>query len=344
MPSSGDDVVVAIAIAIAICALMCPAMVALAWRTGIVDHPGGYKRHARSTPYLGGLAILFSVIATTFLVAGTSSPLPAIAIAAAALCLLGTFDDWRPTSPALRVAAQAGIGLWAWNAGAGWETSMPGWTDAGMTAATVVVAANALNLIDNLDGTAAASAAGGAVGVAAVALAANGPGWSAILAAAVLGSCLGFLPFNLSKPARIFLGDGGSTLLGFLIAVAAMGALREESSPAGAAIVVLVLGIPLLDAAAAVVSRRQRGAPLLQGGRDHLTHRALEPLGSPARVAAVFALSQLALSGLALAAILLGPAAMLAGCALYGLAISVGLALLRGPEIAEPAMGSLGHP
>jgi len=172
-----------------------------------------------------------------------------------------------------------------------------------LTVGWVVLAMNSLNLIDNLDGTASGAAAVSALGITVVALSAATGAWPAYLAAAVLGACVAFLPYNLANPARIFLGDGGSTLLGFLLAVGVMGALREASDAITVLAAILLLGVPLLDTATTLTARLRRGVPMLTGGRDHLTHWILAQVGSARGTTAIVALVQAALAGLAIATV-----------------------------------------
>jgi UDP-GlcNAc:undecaprenyl-phosphate/decaprenyl-phosphate GlcNAc-1-phosphate transferase len=335
MPSDANAVA-ALGIAAGVCAFATPLMIRLAHGAGILDYPGGYKRHFAPTPCLGGLAILLAVLVATVVTAGTAEPFPVIACGAAVICLLGIADDRRAISPALRVAIQAGIGASVWAAGGGWNAGIPDSAELVFTVFWIVLAVNAFNLIDNLDGVASSAAAASATGVAAIAFIVGAEAWTALVALAVLGACLAFLFFNLARPARIFLGDGGSTLLGFLIAVSAMGALSEDSAPGSGAVMVLLLGIPLLDTALVMVSRRRRGVRLLTGGRDHLTHRIYERLGSRWKVAATTAGAQLALSALAASAIGLGAPAIVAAVTLYCVAAAAAIAVAEfGPVTAS---------
>ncbi len=146
---------------------------------------------------------------------------------------------------------------------------------------------NAFNLMDNLDGATGTVTAVAASGIGA--LAATGSAWAlGAMALALAGACAGFLPYNLAKPARIFLGDGGSMPIGLIIsalimAMTPVGELGEVMVP----IAVVLVGLPALDTALVIVSRRRRGVSVFSGGRDHLTHRLLAKLGTPRRVALV---------------------------------------------------------
>jgi UDP-GlcNAc:undecaprenyl-phosphate GlcNAc-1-phosphate transferase len=137
----------------------------------------------------------------------------------------------------------------------------------------VVGVTNAFNLLDNMDGLAAGVAAI-ASGFFLVLAAASGQFLVASLSAAVAGACLGFLRFNFLAPARIFMGDAGSLLLGFLLAAIGI-KLRFENDPAITVLIpLLVLGVPIFDTALVTISRlRRRLNPLTAAGRDHLSHR-----------------------------------------------------------------------
>lgn len=280
----------------AITACVTPVVIRVAQRTGFLDRPVGYKKHSHPTPYLGGAAVLAGFVIATVAFRGSVGGLGWILTGAVALWALGTIDDRIALAPAWRVLAEVAAAGMLWQAGLGWSLPGVGVLNLVLTVAWVVGIVNAFNLMDNLDGATATVALVSAAGAGGLALV-QSDGGLAILGFAVAGACAGFLPYNLARPARIFLGDGGSMLLGFLVAAVVMNAadignLRGVALLAGA----LVAGLPILDTTLVVVSRRRRGVSLTTGGRDHLTHRLLARLGSPRRVAAALALGQAALS------------------------------------------------
>jgi UDP-GlcNAc:undecaprenyl-phosphate GlcNAc-1-phosphate transferase len=117
------------------------------------------------------------------------------------------------------------------------------------------------------------------------------------------GACVAFLRFNLARPARIFLGDGGSMPLGLLVAYACMHAALSGDGRLTAVLTAALLVAPgVLDTTLVVVSRLRAGRPVLSGGRDHLTHRLASRLGSPERVAAAVALGQAGLAAVTIVA------------------------------------------
>jgi UDP-GlcNAc:undecaprenyl-phosphate GlcNAc-1-phosphate transferase len=129
-----------------------------------------------------------------------------------------------------------------------------------------------VNLLDNMDGLSA--------GVAAIACAfftllavMHGQIWVSIVAAVLLGAILGFLYFNWN-PATIFMGDAGSLLLGFFLAVLALKLNFPEADARRTWIIpILILAVPILDTTLVTVSRLRRGIPISSGGRDHISHR-----------------------------------------------------------------------
>jgi UDP-GlcNAc:undecaprenyl-phosphate/decaprenyl-phosphate GlcNAc-1-phosphate transferase len=132
----------------------------------------------------------------------------------------------------------------------------------------------------------------------------------ATLALALAGACVGFLKYNLASPARIFLGDGGSMPIGFVLAAAVMG--LPEMNVSGVSTLIpaaLLVGLTIFDTTLVIVSRSRRRVRIYSGARDHITHRLLPLLRSPRAVVIVLALVQTILCGLAIAAAELGTTA-----------------------------------
>ena len=263
-----------------------PVAIRVARSTGFLDRPRGFRVHAKPTPYLGGAAVFLGFLAGA-LVQGTvwDSHLTPLFAGAGVLWLVGTVDDRVALGPWLRVFAEVAVGILLWDAGLGWSLFPGELADLIVTVLWIVGLVNAFNLMDNLDGAAATVAAVSAAGIAFLTLS-EGPAALTALAVAASGACIGFLHFNLARPARIFLGDGGSMLLGFLVAALAMAAWREnvmegvDFLPA-----IMLAGLPVLDMTLVIVSRKRRGVSVGTGGRDHISHRLLAKLGSTWRVA-----------------------------------------------------------
>jgi UDP-GlcNAc:undecaprenyl-phosphate/decaprenyl-phosphate GlcNAc-1-phosphate transferase len=277
--------------------LTVPLAIRLALRTGFLDHPVGYKRHGRPTPYLGGLGVMVAVLPAA-LVFGWDSDVLVIVACAAGLCAVGIVDDRAHLGAGVRVLAEFTAAFALWRADLGWLLWNGNLMDLALTTIWVVGLVNAFNLMDNLDG---ATGTVGAVSAAGVGLVAGTQGELAIAAMcfALAGACTSFLRFNLARPARVFLGDGGSMPIGFLVA-AGLTAIPSTPGFGTAAVfaVVPIVGLAALDTSLVVFSRIRRGVWILTGGRDHLTHRLLDLVGTPQKVALVLAGVQASLCAL----------------------------------------------
>jgi UDP-GlcNAc:undecaprenyl-phosphate GlcNAc-1-phosphate transferase len=282
--------------------LLVPLAIRLAARTGFMDVPAGYKGHLRATPYLGGLAVVAAISASILTFGVATSSYGALVIWALVLFVVGTVDDKRNLSPYPRLLIEIVAAAALWNYGLGFgEFGSPA-VDLVVTIVWVVGVVNAFNLMDNMDGAASSVAGVSALGVAALAIIV-GDTTLAVIVLALAGACVGFLPFNLAAPSRIFLGDGGSMPLGFVLAGAVM-AMPTTANLGVTRLLALapIVGLPILDTTLVVISRRRGGRPLLSGGRDHLTHRLRALLGSQRLVALALATAQ---AGLCITGVLL---------------------------------------
>jgi UDP-GlcNAc:undecaprenyl-phosphate/decaprenyl-phosphate GlcNAc-1-phosphate transferase len=282
--------------------LTTPLAIAAARRFAFYDAPTGYKSHTAPTPYLGGAAVMSAFALAALIGAGHLGRTLPLLGGVAVLFVAGTIDDRRSLSPELRVAIELVLGVVLAVAGLGWKLHAGAGVDAVVTGVWVVAVVNAFNLFDNMDGAASAMALVVAAGAGALAVV-TGDVWVAVGSAALCGACLGFLPHNLSSPARIFLGDGGSMPLGFAIAALVANAARS-AEPSSLALLVgfLLVGVPGLDTCLVIVSRKRRRVPVLTGGLDHLTHRTRVRMGSAARVAVLLGAAQALLSALVILA------------------------------------------
>lgn len=320
--SASASAVAAFATALLCAYALAPVAIRTARRTGFLDRPYGYKGHKAPTPYLGGAAVLLSMLLATLLFAGFDANLPAILGAAAALALLGGIDDRFSVSPALRIVVELAATSVLFAAGVHWSVFGNGPLDFALTALWVVGVVNAFNLMDNMDGACATVTAVSCAGIGTLALI-DGNSAFGVVAFALTGACAGFLPRNLAGPARIFLGDGGSMPLGLLVAGLSMGV----TGGGGDAFLVgaMLVGLPILDTTLVSVSRLRRGVSIVTAGRDHLTHRLLSRAGTPRRVCTALVLAQVLLSGLAVAGARTGEGATLA---VAGVSVALGLGAL----------------
>ncbi len=327
----------AFAVAFAAALLLTPAAIALARRTGFYDHPVGYKGHLDPTPYLGGTAVVAALLVSAALFGHAAAAFWPIVAGALVLWALGTVDDRYGLGPLTRLAIEIVAGGALYAAGVGWSVFGSDALNLALTVVFVAGVVNAYNLMDNMDGaTGTVTLVSGAVlGLLA---AADGDAALGAIAVALAGACAGFLPFNLSSPSRIFLGDGGSVPIGFVIAATIM-ALPDGGRLGWALIplAVLLVGLPALDTALVIVSRRRRGVGVFTGGRDHLTHRLRTKLGTPRRVALALATGQAFVVGAGAVLYEFRPAlAMVCSFTVIAAGVAV-VALLESPEWAPAA-------
>jgi UDP-GlcNAc:undecaprenyl-phosphate GlcNAc-1-phosphate transferase len=294
----------AVLVSLAAVWILTPVALRLAVRTAFFDHPVGYKAHAAPTAYMGGAAVVsgFLVAAVAF-GEGLSRFAPVLACALG-LSIVGTLDDRFAIRPRYRILAEVAAATILWDTGLGWSFPSSPFVELVLTTVWVVGFANAFNLMDNMDGAASTVAAVCAAGLAGQAMLGDDAGLAA-LSLALAGACVGFLRFNLRRgaPARIFLGDGGSVPIGFIVAAAAMN-IPVDVAPGWPVLLVgaMLLGLPVLDTMLVVVSRKRRRISVATGGRDHLTHRLHMRLASARGVAAALAVTQACVSAVAIAA------------------------------------------
>ncbi|MEY2534908.1 MAG: UDP-GlcNAc:undecaprenyl-phosphate/decaprenyl-phosphate GlcNAc-phosphate transferase, partial [bacterium] len=325
-----------LAVALAVVYSATPIAIRVADRLQFYDKPAGYKGHARPTPYLGGAAVMAGVLLALIAVStgewGRTLPLLGGMLV---LWAVGTIDDRRNVAPGWRVVVEVGLAWMLWQTGLGWDLGLGGGVDLALTVVWTVAVVNAFNLFDNMDGAASTMALVVSAAVAIMGLV-RGDAWLAASAASLCGACLGFLPHNLSSPARIFLGDGGSMPIGFGVAALVMSG-SAQAVPAWQALVVglLLVGVPALDTSLVMISRRRRGISILTGGRDHLTHRTRRRLRTARAVAIALGAIQALVSALALFAVSGGGTAIVLIVVLYLVAAATAIALLEAGEREE---------
>jgi UDP-GlcNAc:undecaprenyl-phosphate GlcNAc-1-phosphate transferase len=277
-----------------------------------------------------------------------------VLLGAATVCALGVADDLWQLDAVTKLAGQAiAAGLMAWKgvqlvalpvAGV---TILSTWVLVLMTVLAVLVTINAVNFVDGLDGLAA-----GIVGIAGTAFfvysyllskdasPSDYASLASLVTAALVGSCLGFLPHNFN-PARIFMGDSGSMLIGLLFAsstIAITGQVDPEQVsrayfiPAFLPLLLplAVLALPLIDLLLAVVRRTRAGRMPWHPDKRHLHHRLLELGHSHARaVLIMYVWTAIAAFGVALTAFVSLSTALLAGSLAVALAVLLTIGPLR---------------
>jgi len=304
--------------------VLTPLAIRLACAMGFYDHPVGYKGHDSATPYLGGAAVVTGFLVAAALFGSGANAFTPIAVGAAVLLGVGTIDDRYQLGPLARLVIEIAVACVLYAAGIGWSLFAGDALNLALSIVFVVGVVNAYNLMDNMDG-ATSTVAGVSAAVLGVLAAQTNPALGA-LAFALAGACFGFLRFNLASPARIFLGDGGSMPIGFVVAALIMA--TPGSGHLGWAFVpvaVVLVGLPALDTTLVVVSRLRRGAGIFTGSRDHLTHRLRAKIGSARSVAVVLGTSQAALTSAGAILVSLGPSLAAFGAMVL---IAIGVAIV----------------
>lgn len=274
------DALLAFLVAFAVAALLTPLVARLAVRVGAVDEPRERGLAARTTPLLGGLAILSGVLVAAAIWLPLDQQTTGILLGAALIALVGALDDAYELSPAMKLAGQVVAALIPVLAGVRVENvTLPflGALDFGtlgggaLTVLGLVALMNVVNFSDGVDGLAAGVCAISAVAFAVIAFDLGRTG-AGVLAAIVAGAAVGFLIHNF-HPASVFMGDCGALLLGFLLGcVAVQGSLKTN------ALIALVgplaiLAVPFLDTSFVIARRlKYRRAPW-SADAHHFHHR-----------------------------------------------------------------------
>jgi UDP-GlcNAc:undecaprenyl-phosphate/decaprenyl-phosphate GlcNAc-1-phosphate transferase len=330
--SDAVRIIGALVVAMGVTFLLTPGVIRIAVRTAFFDHPVGYKEHGHPTPYLGGLAVMAGLLAGSLIFDAADEYLRLI-VAALAIFAVGTLDDRVGLGVMLRLLVQVATAVAVWAVDLGWTMlDNPTW-DLILTIVWVVGITNAFNLMDNQDGATGTVGAVSSAGIGALALI-QGAIPLAVIAFALAGACLGFLPYNLSKPAKVFLGDGGSMPIGLLVACTIMAIPDGNLDWTLLLAAAPLAGLAILDTTLVVVSRLRRRAPVFSGDRTHLTHRLLALLGSERRVALVLGVAQAALCGISIALFQLDQSAVVAAAGAYIVAGVGVIALLESPVLA----------
>ncbi len=304
--------VVSLLVGFLVSAGILPAVIRTAHRFGVVDRPGGRRVHQRAIPRLGGVGIFLGFVAGTgcaTLVAGRASSLGDatafswewLAFGMALIFVSGLADDLfqlRPSTKlllqiaAVVIAVLSGFTIQSFTSPFGNVITL-GAASPWVTGVWILLIVNAINLIDGLDGLAGGLSLIVTATIASVAIGMEQFG-VVISAVALAGALIGFLRHNFT-PAQIFMGDGGSQFLGYVLAVISIRGSQKGTTAVAILVPVLVLGLPILDVATTIVRRIRRSILttrnpvtimryVFRADREHLHHNLLD-LGLSPRVA-----------------------------------------------------------
>lgn len=280
------------------CALSILLLSRWAPRLGLIDQPGGRKRHHQPVPLVGGIGIFIGVLAASLWAGNVSGVALSYQLACGAMLLVGVADDRHDISPRLRLVLQAAIavglvlytGMTVTHLGdlLGIGTLHLGWASLPFTIVAMVALINAFNMMDGLDGLAGGVGFMAFLGLTLLGLYAGRPGlWT--VAAAFVGALAGFLFFNAPlqtlRRKLVFMGDAGSTFLGFAFAASALALVSGRGPQLSPAQVLWLVPIPIFELFTSTFRRAVSGMSPMEADLGHYHHRLLHA-GWP--VAAVF--------------------------------------------------------
>lgn len=330
----------AAAVAFGTAYFMTPPVKRFAEAVGAIDVPKDERRvHDHPIPRMGGLAIFLGWVLSTLLFVDFTTQVTGLLIGAVIIAAMGAVDDIVSLNPWVKLAGQVVAAVVAIRCGividavsnlthSGTTFLHSNWLMIPLTILWIIGCTNAVNLIDGLDGLAVGVSGISSLTMLVVALFVSEPSVSVILAA-LTGACVGFMPYNLN-PAKIFMGDVGSQLLGFVLSCVSIIGLFKFHAIITFLVPLLALAVPLADTVFAFFRRIFHGQSPFHADRGHFHHRLLDMgMNQKQVVALLYGVSAV----LGLVAVLLagGSAAVRIVClvAAFAIAITVWLFVFR---------------
>ncbi len=274
------------------CAVLCAALLAfamtpivrvLAIKIKAIDIPTDNRRmHHRPVPRIGGLAIFTAFTVTTLSFCTPSRELMTILIGGSVLVLIGILDDIYRINAFIKLAVQIAVAIFAVSQGitidfiglGGSYIPFGAWAGP-ITVLWIVGLTNAVNFIDGLDGLACGVSAISSASLFLVMLLSGSNSAHCVITAILIGSCLGFFPFN-ANPAKIFMGDTGALFLGYTLSILSVVGVFKTDMLLAFFIPLSIFGLPLFDTAFAIVRRLLHGKSPFAPDRGHLHHRLID--------------------------------------------------------------------
>ncbi|MBS5793271.1 MAG: undecaprenyl/decaprenyl-phosphate alpha-N-acetylglucosaminyl 1-phosphate transferase [Clostridiales bacterium] len=272
-------------IAFAVSMLMTPFAKKIAFKLKAIDYPKSRGLNKEPMPRIGGLAIFLGFLASVGILAFFvedfhTKQFFGFLTGGILIVILGIFDDIYELSPKIKFIVQLLVAIIVVSTGTRIDVmSWPFWQylrpfNTIITMVWIIGLVNAVNLIDGVDGLAA-----GVSSIASLCLMIlciiSGSNLAVVLTAILAGSCLGFLPRNFS-PAEIYMGDTGSTFLGYVLAVTSCIGVYKSYAVLSIVISILAVALPILDTLFAMIRRAINRKPLMSADRGHLHHRLID--------------------------------------------------------------------
>ena len=280
-------VLMALLTALVISFLATPVVKTFAYKVGAIDVPKDARRmHKVPIPRLGGLAIFIGFMVSILLFVKITPEMKSILLGAAIIVVLGVVDDIMALPAMLKFVVQIiaaaipathGVVIQAFSNPNIFSKNLYwvlGWLSIPVTILWIVAITNAVNLIDGLDGLANGVSAISATTMLVIALLAS-EGQVAIVLAALVGACVGFMPYNMN-PAKMFMGDTGATFLGYILATMSIQGLFKYYAVISFVVPFLILGLPIFDTAFAFIRRIAHGQSPMHADRSHIHHRLID--------------------------------------------------------------------
>ncbi len=289
--------------------LFTPIVGSLAIRFNAIDKPSGRKIHRKEIPLWGGLAIFAGIFGTVMILKSANQDFRAllysdsayvlklfegITVGAIVITVLGVFDDLKSVAPTTKLLGQIIAAMLVIQYGitikglklpfVSTYFEIPLYMGIAITVLWIIIFINSMNLIDGMDGL--------ATGVTAIAtlvffviafyqmntqtdpMVVSRLRLASVISIVLCGSCIGFLKFNF-HPAKIFLGDSGSLLLGFMAGVITITGILKVAAAVTLIIPLIIFGFPILDAVFSFFRRIFSKKSFMDADRDHLHHRLL---------------------------------------------------------------------
>jgi UDP-GlcNAc:undecaprenyl-phosphate GlcNAc-1-phosphate transferase len=268
-------------VAMSVTMVLIPPLIRVAGRWRFLDQPEARKVHTTPVPRVGGIAIAAGTLLAIALWRNYEQPMPAICVGLLVLLGFGVWDDRCNLSARIKLIGQIIAVLIAivWGdvtistLSLAERHVMPHWVSTPLTFFFLLGVTNAINLADGLDGL-----AGGTTLLSLSALAllglTTGNALVATVSIVLIGAILGFLRFN-THPARVFMGDGGSQVLGFAVGVLAILLTQDTKAPLSTALPLLLLGLPIIDTLMVMTQRLIERRSPFSADRNHIHHRLL---------------------------------------------------------------------
>ncbi|MBZ4645607.1 MAG: undecaprenyl/decaprenyl-phosphate alpha-N-acetylglucosaminyl 1-phosphate transferase [Clostridia bacterium] len=259
----------------------------IAHKIGAIDIPKDERRvHKQPIPRLGGLAIFYGFIISAISFVQIDKAIQGILLGSLVIVILGVIDDVKQLKAKVKLVVQIFAALIVAfhgvridfltnpNIFSGERLISLGYWAIPVTVIWIIGITNAVNLVDGLDGLATGISSIASLSLLFISLLV-GETTIALLTAAIAGACLGFLPYNFN-PAKIFMGDTGSTFLGFVLATVSIQGLFKGYAVISFAVPLLILGLPIFDTGYAILRRLLSGKSIMEADRGHLHHRLID--------------------------------------------------------------------